>query len=319
VEERAWKLPRGIVWGSVAVAVATGIVLVTQREHTRAVLHDLGTVSVSALAAAFLFIVGQWSCQVLRLWALVPSGIPLTLGRTAYAYAIGSWFNVLVPARAGDAVKVVLLNRAGHARPATVPQATGVVLADKIIDVASFVLLCGAAGLFGLLRAATGRRPSPWAWMGLGLLVVLVVVVVRVLPRRWAAKLRRLQREFAAGLAALTDPFKVSLSTAFSMGVWFTEMFAMRALCNALGFRLAIPQFVIALAALNVGTAVPISVASVGVYEATLAVGLHAGGVPMAAALVVATLHHGLELVVTSVAALAAHLAVRREAVRQRS
>ena len=318
VSERPWKLPRGIVLGSVAVAVVSGIVLATQREHTRAIWRDLGTVPVSALAAAFLFIVGQWSCQVLRLWALVPSGIPLTLGRTAYAYAVGSWFNVLVPARAGDALKVVLMNRGGRGRPATVPQATGVMLADKIIDVASFVLLCAAAGLLGLLRVAIQKRPSAWVWVGLGLLVVLTVVAVRLLPRRWFGRLRRLRQELAAGLAALADPFKVSLSTAFSMGGWFTEMFAMRVLCGALGYRLSIPQLVIGLAALNVGTAVPISVASVGVYEASLAVGLHSTGVPMAAALVVATLHHALELLVTSIGALSAHLA-GREAVHQRS
>jgi uncharacterized membrane protein YbhN (UPF0104 family) len=305
------------VWGSVAVALVTGIVLATQREHARAVLRDLGAVSASALATAFLFIVGQWSCQVLRLWALVPSGIFLTLGRTAYAYAIGSWFNILVPARAGDAVKVVLMHRTGHARPATVPQATGVMLADKVIDAASFALLCAAAGLLGLLRVAIEKRPS--VWVGLGLLVLLTVGVVRVLPRRGFAKLRRLRQEFVGGLAALADPFKVSLSMGFSMGGWFTEMFAMRVLCGALGYSLSIPELVIGLAALNVGTAVPISVASVGVYEVSLAVGLHSTGVPMAAALVVATLHHALELLVTSMAALAAYLAVGREAARQRS
>jgi uncharacterized membrane protein YbhN (UPF0104 family) len=319
VSERARRLPRGLVWGSVLVAVATGIVLATQREHGRTILHDLGTVSMSALTAAFLCIVGQWSCQILRLWALVPSSIPLTLGRTAYAYAVGSWFNILVPARAGDAVKVVLMNRVGDARPATVPQATGVMLADKVIDVASFVLLCAAAGLLDLLRVATHKRPPAWVWIALALLGLLTVVAVRALPRRTFTKLVRLQREFVAGLAALADPFKVSVSTAFSMGVWFTEILAMRVLCAALGYNLSIPQFVIALAALNVGTAVPISVASVGVYEASLAVGLHASGVPMAAALVVATLHHALELLVTSIGALAAHVAAGRETARGRS
>jgi len=52
----------------------------------------------------------------------------------------------------------------------------------------------------------------------------------------------------------------------------------------------------LALVLLNVGISVPISVANVGPYEAALAFGLRQAGVPLSSAVVLATVHHALEL-----------------------
>jgi len=105
-----------------------------------------------------------------------------------------------------------------------------------------------------------------------------------------------LRRELVKGLSALADPARTLASVAFSLGAWTAELLAIGVLCSALGFPLSPPQLVLALVVLNVGISVPVSVANLGVYEALLAFGLSRSGLPLSAAVAIATLHHGLEL-----------------------
>jgi uncharacterized membrane protein YbhN (UPF0104 family) len=79
-------------------------------------------------------------------------------------------------------------------------------------------------------------------------------------------------------------------------------------LCTALAFPLSLPQVVLALAALNVGISVPVSIANLGVYEAALAFGLSRSGMPLPTAVAIATLHHGLQLLGTNLSAAALSL-----------
>jgi uncharacterized membrane protein YbhN (UPF0104 family) len=278
--------------------------LAAQEHQWRAVWNNLTGVPVSSLAAALLCVLCQLGFQALRLRAIVPRNVALTLGRAAHAFAVGEWVNVFTPARAGDAVKVVLLNRAAGAQSMSVPTATGAVLADKIVDVSSLVLLFAATGFAGVARAgAQTSLRTPEVLLGTGGIVALVCLGVRWARPRWFEGLLRLRRELANGLSALKDPVKVLASVSFSIGAVLAELLALRLLCGALGFPLSAPQIVLALVILNLGISVPVSLANLGVYEAVLAFGLHQSGVPLAAAVAIATLHHGLELLGTNLGA----------------
>jgi uncharacterized membrane protein YbhN (UPF0104 family) len=289
---------------SAAMAAGAAAILVTHRDETSELWSSLTGVPVAALATAFGLVLCQLSCQACRLWAILPRDVALTLGRTAYAFTVGEWLNIFAPARAGDALKVVLLNRVAGAQPISLPKATGAVLADKVIDLGSLILLCVATGLAGLLRAgAEAKLPG----VGLVLLAVggvgLAIWGIRRLRPGWVARLQLARRELVTGLAALKDPLRIAASTACSLGAWIAELVALRVLCAALGFPLTPPQLVLALVAVNIGVSVPVSFANLGVYEAALAFGLGQSGVPLPSAVAIATLHHALELGATNVGA----------------
>jgi uncharacterized membrane protein YbhN (UPF0104 family) len=304
-----WRPPRRLLLVSAVMVAGAAAIFATHRDQTRELWNNLTGVPAAALATAFGLVLCQLACQACRLWAILPRDVALTLGRTAYAFTVGEWLNIFAPARAGDALKVVLLNRVAGAQPISLPKATGAVLADKVIDVGSLVLLCAATGLAGLVRAGAEAR-LPGAGVVLGALgaAVLAVWGIRRLRPHWLERLQRLRREVVTGLTALRDPLRIVASTACSLGAWVAELLALRVLCGALGFPLTPPQLVLALVAVNLGVSVPVSFANLGVYEAALAFGLGQSGVPLASAVAIATLHHALELGATNLGAAALSL-----------
>jgi len=291
---------RPLVLAAVVLVVA-GVLLATHPAQTRAVLSQLRRLPAWALAGAFGLILTQLACQGMRLWAVVPRNLSLGPGRVVSDWAAGEWVNMFAPARAGDALKVLLIRRRPGGDPSGVPAATGAVLADKVVDLASIVLLCAAGGLIGLLwtRAAAGLF-----WLSLvGAAVLVVLVALRLKGATWWHHSRRWVRELIAGFSALRDPPRLLVSLGFSLTAWVAEGGALWALCAGLGMTLAASQVLLALVVLNVGISVPIALANLGVYEAALAAGLHHAGVPLPTALAVAASHHGLELLALNVAA----------------
>ncbi|PYO98388.1 MAG: hypothetical protein DMD60_04350 [Gemmatimonadetes bacterium] len=270
-----------------------------------AVWHTLSSVPPAAIALVLLLALCQLALQALRLWAILPRHVALTLARTAHAFTLGEWVNLFTPARAGDALKVVLVHRAAKdAAPLSLSTATGAILADKIVDAGSLVLLCvgaGLAGFTGLMRAGVDL-PGAGTLALVGGAGLLLPGVAWIWPRsrRW---LSRMRRELMHGLAALTNLPKLLAAVGFSLGAWLAELVALGVLCGSIGPALAPPQLVLALALLNIGITVPVSIANLGVYEAALAFGLTRSGVPLSAAVAIATLHHAVQLVGTNLGA----------------
>lgn len=299
---------RRVLLLSVALVAGLAVALATHRQQARALWSSLTGVPPAALALVLLLVLCQLCFQAVRLWTILPRDLALPLGRTAHAFAVGEWFNIFAPARAGDALKVVLLSRAtcgaGGGSPPSLPQATGVLLADKIVDAGSLALLCAAAGLVRLVRIGVPARvPDPRAVIVAAVVVTLLVLAIRRFSPHWLGRLARLRHELARGLAALRNPFKLVAGVSLSLGAWLAELAALRLLCTALAFAPSPGRLVLALVALNLGISVPLGVANMGVYEAVLSLGLTQSGIPLATAAAIATLHHALQLLGTNVGA----------------
>jgi uncharacterized membrane protein YbhN (UPF0104 family) len=311
VTHGAWKPRHRIALISAVMLGGVVVVLAVRQEQARAVWTSLTGVSPTLLAVVLLLVFSQLGLQAVRLWTILPRDVAVTLGRTAYAFTLGEWLNIFTPARAGDALKVVLLNRAPSAAPPSLPKAAGAVLADKIVDGGSLVSLCTAAGLAGLIRTGVAAR-LPYLRIGVATGAVVTVLLLGLGWARpgWLAQLVRARRELVKGLAALRDPAKLVASIGCSLGAWGAELLAVRVLSTALGFPLSLPQLVLALAVLNIGIIVPVSVANLGVYEAALAFGLSRSGIPLPTAVAIATLHHALQLLGTNLGAAALSVCV---------
>jgi uncharacterized membrane protein YbhN (UPF0104 family) len=295
-----------VLLGSLAVVTGVAVVLATHRQQAHALWNSLTAVSPAAIAVVLLLVLCQLGFQALRLWTILPRGLAVPLGRTAHAFVVGEWLNIFTPARGGDALKVVLLSRAAATTgsPPSLPQATGALLADKIVDAGSLGLLVAAAGLVPVVRVGVpARLPDPRALLVVAAIVTLLVLAIRRYSPRWLERLAGLRRELGRGLAALRNPFKLVAGVSLRLGAWLAELAALRLLCTALAFAPSPGRLVLALVALNLGISVPLGVANMGVYEAVLSLGLTQSGIPLATAAAIATLHHALQLLGTNVGA----------------
>lgn len=293
-------MKRGLfVSGTLLTAVAVAVL--THLDQTRAVRLTLMSAPRAALGGALALVLCQVGLQAARLWAIVPRDVASRPGRVAHAFTLGEWTNIFTPACAGDALKVVLLSRTSNVNLAT---ATGAVLADKIVDAGSLMVLCLASGITGLIGAETRLR-APAAAIVCAAAVGLTLVYLGV---RWARP--TWLEQLARGLSALKDPVRLVDSTAFSVGAWSAEVLALHVLSHGLGFSVPYPMLILALGVLNVGISVPVGAANMGVYEAALAFGLRHAGAPLPSAVAIAALHHVLELVGINIAAAALTLTV---------
>ncbi|MFI5214448.1 MAG: lysylphosphatidylglycerol synthase domain-containing protein, partial [Gemmatimonadales bacterium] len=83
------------------------VLLLTHQDNTRAVAAQLRRLPATSLAAAFAFVLAQIAFQGLRLWAVFPRRFRVGPGRVLHAFTLGEWLNMFVPARSGDAVKIL--------------------------------------------------------------------------------------------------------------------------------------------------------------------------------------------------------------------
>ncbi len=257
----------------------------------------------SILLAALPIIFMQLTLQIARLWALIP--VPATrlpplrkwIG-VARAFSFGQAVNAFAPARAGDAIKLVVLQRENRDIELPLGTAAGVILADKALDILSLVAL----SLFCV--AAWGKRLKTihiphfgeYFFGGIGGLILIIVIALWVFPKV-RTKIRELWTQVVKGLAPLRAPGKAIPSLLFSMLGWCGELWAIRILAAAQGWDLSFNEVLWAMIVLNFGVAVPIALANIGAFEASMTLGLVQVGVPAPIGLAIATAHHALQIV----------------------
>lgn len=287
------------------------LLAVTHRQETREFWQNLSRLSPVSVIIAFLLILGQVSAQALRMWAIIPRDTPLRVVRAGYIFTVGDWTNIFIPARGGDALKVLLMTRGENGRHMSLPKATGAMLADKVVDISTLILLCAITGLMNLLADKTRAMvPVFLIVIGAGVILVLALAAIRRgWPQWWAARKAGV-RDLAGGLSALKDPGRCLASVSFSIVARSAEVVALRVLCVAMGFPLTLPQVLLALVIVNLSVSVPVSIASLGVYEAGLAYGLTRSGMPLPVGVMIATTHHVLELLGLTLSAAGYALAV---------
>jgi uncharacterized membrane protein YbhN (UPF0104 family) len=299
---------------SVVVLAAVVLVALTHPDLTRQFTQNLATLSFAPLATAFLLILAQVGAQAMRFWAIIPRDSAPSPLRAAYIFTVGDWTNIFFPARGGDALKVLLLTRPGPGQRASLTKATGAMLADKVVDVTTLIILCTLAGLTSLLLVRTrAALPSPGVILGAGAVLGLLLAWAWRSPSSWIAAAKAGLRDVLRGQSALKHPVWFPASMSFSAAARALEISAMGVLCGAMGFPLSAPQLLLALFTVNLSTVVPVSFASLGVYEAGLTYGLTRSGVPLPAAITIATTHHALELLGITLSAAGYTLASRME------
>jgi uncharacterized protein (TIRG00374 family) len=274
--------------------------------------------SLITLAAAVFVRALRWR------YLFLPQSRPAVRDTTS-ALLIGYLFNSILPARAGEAARIVALHRrAGTSRA----EATGTVVVERAYDVVSLVVLLLIASPWlphvSWLRAAVVLALVTSVAMTLAVVLLgiwgegairFLLMPLALLPFLTEEQVSRAAVRLEHGLAALTRP-RLMLGAFF----WTTLSWLLVALSSwfvivAFGLHLSPVAGLLAVIAVNLAMVLPSSPAAAGVFEAATLVALGAYGVSSSVALSYAVVLHAINLlpfVVVGAVALHEHARMTR-------
>jgi uncharacterized protein (TIRG00374 family) len=260
------------------------------------------------LAPATVAFIAGVALRAVRWWALFDADGRPPLRAVARALLVGYFFNNILPARAGEAARVISL----HARTRTPrAQTIATVVAERIFDLLALLLI---------LFAAYPWLP-PISWLRAAAIFGVVVVaciagLVYVLARHeeraihWLlSPVRRIRRDGFAeraeaaainagrGLVAIRDPRVALRSMLLTIASWVVLSFSYWVLMAAFSLDLPFVAALLVTVSINMGLVLPSSPAALGVFEAATVIALQAFDLPQAQALSYAIVLHLMNLV----------------------
>jgi 2-polyprenyl-3-methyl-5-hydroxy-6-metoxy-1,4-benzoquinol methylase len=135
------------------------------------------------------------------------------------------------------------------------------------------------------------KIPAPAALATASALLALLAISL-VVASRWWSGLRAVARAaLGSAIASVRSPRFVA-ALGFGGLSWLAEAVILRGLASAAGHPLTVAQALWALIVLNLGIAVPVVVANLVTFEASLALGLSRFDVPAGTALAIGLAHH---------------------------
>lgn len=233
--------------------------------------------------------------QSLRWWIVMRPLLSLSYGQAFKAMAVGFFFNVLLPARGGDLLRVQYLGkRTGISRAKLLGTEIVDFWSDKWGWVAAFPVIC----LLGV--------PPAWLYKALLLLGSVVIGVAALLAVMGSGLLRARPDGSQWGpqwLLNLRDGFAINhwkrllvVETLIAPLPWIWETFVIAVASRALGLELTWMQAFAVLTAFNIATAVP-SPGNAGSFESGGTLALIQFNIPTPTALAFIFLYHLTQVV----------------------
>jgi len=233
---------------------------------------------------------GVASLQAARWWFVTSPVLRINYRDALAAILVGNFFNIVLPARAGDALRVDDLSRRAGVSRATL---FGTEIVDFITDksgwLPAFVLLL-----------CTGTPPSWLTRVVTGLIALLAgFALVGFALRRWLRSLAGRSEgwfgQLATGITA-NQPGRFAIAAFLvAAGPWLFETLGLRAVAGIGGIQLSLLQAFAVLTAFNVATVVP-TPGGIGPNEAASIAALLSFGVPGNHALAFAVMYHATQL-----------------------
>jgi glycosyltransferase 2 family protein len=268
--------------------------------------------------AALLAAASTYILRALR-WGLIlrPVG-KAPAGKLIGATAAGFATSTLLPARAGEVVRPLLLS-AQTGLPAAATLAS--ILTERLFDGASILVLFAAGVLgtgkeLGATHLPLLQRAALLTTASLVVATVLAVfllrrrdltvrLLTRPLPARFRARGETFLHHVLDGLEVLRNPLRLLEIVAWSLGMWLIIAWQVVLLARAFAISLTLYQSFIVIAVSVIGLAVP-TPAGVGGFHAAIQFALtQLLGVEIATATAFALLHHAICFFPVTVAGLA--------------
>ena len=222
----------------------------------------------------------------------------------AHALLIGYLFNNILPARAGEAARVVTLHqRAGTSRLESV----GTIALERVFDILSLLVLLFVAVPF--LPEVTWVRRAALLAVALVALVVPFTIALAIygdrpvrfllrplarLPRVSQGRTEEAATNLATGFAAVRNVKMAMLSFTLTTLSWLALAVSAWALLFAFELRLGFGAGLLIVVATNLALVLPSSPAAIGLFEAATQVALRAFDVDDSRALSYAVVLHAV-------------------------
>jgi uncharacterized protein (TIRG00374 family) len=296
----------GWVHAFAGLAISVGFGWLAIRDVSwHAVRVSLGEIRPGWLVAALLLLAVAVWMRAERWRALFARGRRPPRRAVFWSLNIGYLFNNLLPARAGEAARVVALRR-----EAGVPAARGAasVAVERLFDLGSLaVLMLVAAPLLGSSRVA---HATEWTSAALVVLAGLLLAAARSsrIRRRLSGAAGRIPfvrgslarataAELGEGARALQDSRMAAQVAAWSLTSWLVLAVSYYAVLRSLDIPSPGKAAVLALVVTNLVQVIPASAASLGVFEAAGRAAVAAYGAAPAAAVSAAVVLHAVNTI----------------------
>jgi uncharacterized membrane protein YbhN (UPF0104 family) len=258
------------------------------------------------LAPAFAALTAAVWIRAIRWQLLFAEETRPRLAAVTIALLMGYFFNLLLPARAGEAARVLALHRESGTSRA---EAAGTAVTERIFDVLSLLVMLFVAVPF-LPDVGWIRRAAIFAIAFALVLVAMILAVLRYGVRPVAFLFRPLTRipgvsgervDIAAlnlvrGLAALHRPRLAIPALVATVMSWLVLAVAFWCGLTAFHFGVGYGAGLLMVITTNLILVVPSAPAAVGTFEAAVVVALDPYHVDRSKALAAAVVLHGLNL-----------------------
>lgn len=254
------------------------------------------------LAAALLAFGMGILARALRWRSLFAHGRRPPLGPVANAMLVGYLYNNILPARAGEAARVVVLTQRTSIAPVEI---VGTVVLERLYDVLAILVIFFATEPW--LPHVSWFAAAAIAAIVLASLIAAAAIVLAVYGDRplrlllrplgrlslfSGERLERTLAELTHGLSGLRHPSLALEAFVWTIAAWLLT--ALSAYLVTLAFHLHLPFAcgVLVAVAIGLGMILPSPPAAVGVFEGAALIALSAYGVPHSSALPYAVVLH---------------------------
>jgi glycosyltransferase 2 family protein len=284
--------------------------------------HQLAHVGLGWLAVALATFGVAMLVRAVRWWVFFPRGRRPELTYVTEAMFVGYLFNNILPARAGEAARVIALRRSART---PVAEITGTVISERLVDTAVLVALFAASTpwLPDSIISTTALTALAGV-LAAGCAVVLVLALPPVqallarqaragLPR-WAVVIDQIGHVRTGLTGILSDPAAAAAGIGLTAVSWLLLGVSDWCLLQGFGLQVGLVGGILISLATGIAMVIPSAPASLGVFEATTVLVLRGYPVDHAAALGYAVTLHALNIVPLIAAGGLALLAVSRRA-----
>ena len=191
--------------------------------------------------------------------------------RDSYALtAVGFAVNNVLPARAGDGVRVVLMAPRAETSMRTV---VGTLLAERVLDIVVVVLLFLVVG-YGVLHEVAGGGLEVIGLVALALAIVVLIgyLAVRAKPHLWD-----FVRPMLSSTLALRGRHGISMLI-LTIGIWVVETTVWMTVGAAAGFNMSLLEGLYLVALASVFALIPSGPAYAGTQDSAVVIGIKAIG-----------------------------------------
>lgn len=288
------------------VVAARGVDIGQAMQLARNANAGLLLAAVVIATSCFLLRTVRWRVLLQR-----EDGTPLGFGPLWHAVAAGFMANNLLPFRAGEVIRAVVIGRLG---PVAVPSAITSIALERVFDGLTVILLL-AIGLFSanlppdlaIKGVSIARAATVAGVLSVGLLAAVIVLVAaptwsgrlaaRFLPASLSTKVQALVASFAAGADVLRSPARVLATIVWSLAHWVVNAAAFWVAARAFGIVVPFGTILLVQGVVIFGIAVPSSPGFVGVFEAAIVETLALVGVDRGVAFSFAATYHVLTFI----------------------